>query len=42
MVLNQNSILIILFEKGITDRVTVKGHCVDSGPSLVTETFKGH
>jgi len=40
MVLNQNSILVILlFENGMTDRVTVKDNCVDSGPSLVRETL---
>jgi len=27
------------FEKGMTDRVPVKGKCIDSGPSLVAETL---
>jgi len=39
MVLNQNSIFIFFFEKGMTDRVPVKGNCVDIGPSLVAETL---
>jgi len=33
MKLSQNGILItFLFEKGMTDRVPVKGNCADSGP----------
>jgi len=28
------------FEKGITDRVPVKGNCVDSEPILVAETVR--
>jgi len=34
-----NSILIILFEKGMNDRVPLKGNCVNSGASLVAETL---
>jgi len=29
-----------LFDIGMTDRVPVKGNCVDSGPSLVAETLR--
>jgi len=32
-------LLSFLFDKGMTDRVPVKGNSVDSGPSLVTETL---
>jgi len=32
-------LLFFLFEKGLTDRVLVKGNCVDSGPSVVVETL---
>jgi len=41
MVLNQNSkfVFSFLFVKGMTDRVPVKGNCVDSGPRLLAETL---
>jgi len=32
-------LLSFLFEKGMTDRVPVKGNCVDSRPSLVAESL---
>jgi len=41
MVLDQNSIISFLFEKGMIGKVPVNGNCVDSGPSLVAETLSG-
>jgi len=39
---NQQTLFLFffLFEKGMTERVPVKGNCVVSGPSLVTETYR--
>jgi len=39
MVLNQNSIHIFFLKKGMTNRVPVKGNCVNSGPNLVAGTL---
>jgi len=35
----QYSYFLFFLKKGMTDRVPVKGNCVDSGPSLVAETL---
>jgi len=35
----QYSYFPFFLEKGMTDRVPVKGNCVDSGPSLMAETL---
>jgi len=43
MVLNQNTKTVFVFsfplKKRMTNRLPVKGNCVDSGPSLVAETL---